>query len=310
MDPTTPPTVSIGMPVYNGARYLVESIDSVLGQTYRDLELVISDNASDDSTEEICRDYAAADSRVRYSRQERNRGAAENYNRVFTHARGRYFKWQAHDDVCASTFLERCVAELEVAPEPTALVYPRAHFIDGEGRTIGPDHDSLATESRSATVRAVRTLSGLNRANPVFGLIRSDVLRKTRLIDKFIASDFVLLFELALLGGVREVPEVLLYRRLHAGSSREANRTVAQVTAWFAADAEVPRGSVRSLLLREYLRSVHALPIATPDRILLSALVPATDAVRRSRVRAGRTRQEFVRFLASGSRTRAADGSP
>ena len=69
------PRVSIGMPVYNGAAFLKESLDSLLSQTYGDFELIISDNASTDETESICRSYAAGDPRVRYQRQEENRGA-------------------------------------------------------------------------------------------------------------------------------------------------------------------------------------------------------------------------------------------
>src|SRR5580698_5675373 len=89
------PVVTIGMPVYNGARYLEEALRSILNQTYRDCELLISDNASTDATESICRRYAAEDGRVRYLRNERNLGAAANYNRVIHLASGRYFRHAA-----------------------------------------------------------------------------------------------------------------------------------------------------------------------------------------------------------------------
>src|SRR5262252_3377793 len=111
------PTVSVGLPVYNGERYLEESIDSILAQTYTDFELIISDNASTDRTECICRRYAAADARVRYYRNERNIGGYPNHSRVFSLARGRYFRFAAHDDVCDRQLLARCVEALELHPE-------------------------------------------------------------------------------------------------------------------------------------------------------------------------------------------------
>ena len=95
------PRVSVGIPVFNGERFLAETIESILAQTFKDFEIVISDNASTDRTEEICRSYAARDPRIRYNRNDTNRGAAWNHNRVFELARGEYFKWQSHDDFCA-----------------------------------------------------------------------------------------------------------------------------------------------------------------------------------------------------------------
>ena len=107
------PRVSIGMPVYNGADHVAKAIQAILSQTFEDFELVISDNASSDGTDQICRRYAALDPRIRYCRNDHNLGAAANYNRVFELARAEYFKWAAHDDLYAPEYLERCVAELD-----------------------------------------------------------------------------------------------------------------------------------------------------------------------------------------------------
>jgi glycosyltransferase involved in cell wall biosynthesis len=76
------PRVSIGLPVYNGERFLKEALDSLLAQIYTDFELIISDNASTDQIESICRTYAASDRRIRYYRNKENVGAAHNFNRV------------------------------------------------------------------------------------------------------------------------------------------------------------------------------------------------------------------------------------
>ena len=111
-----PPRVSIGLPVFNGERYLAPAIGSVLGQDFRDLELIVCDNASTDRTPEICAAYARRDARVRYVRNPRNLGAGPNYDRCFRLARGEYFKWAAHDDRLAPDYLSRTVAALDAAP--------------------------------------------------------------------------------------------------------------------------------------------------------------------------------------------------
>ena len=99
--------VSIGMPVYNGERFIREALDSLLAQTFTDFELIISDNASTDGTEAICREYAARDPRIRYVRQSENRGAAANFQFVLNEAVGEYFMWAAHDDQFYKKHLEK-----------------------------------------------------------------------------------------------------------------------------------------------------------------------------------------------------------
>ena len=96
--------VSIGMPVFNGEKYLRESIESILDQTYQNFELIISDNASTDRTQEICLEYARKDNRISYYRNDKNLGGPRNYNRVFELSSAEYFKWAAYDDVLAPEF--------------------------------------------------------------------------------------------------------------------------------------------------------------------------------------------------------------
>src|SRR5208282_399437 len=103
---TDRPMVSIGLPVYNGEAYLRQVLDSVLAQTFSDFELIISDNASTDCTEAICREYAAADARIRYHRQARNRGATWNFRQVALLSSGQYFLWTSHDDLLAPTYID------------------------------------------------------------------------------------------------------------------------------------------------------------------------------------------------------------
>jgi glycosyltransferase involved in cell wall biosynthesis len=227
------PRVSIGLPVYNGERYLRECLDSILGQSFRDFELVIGDNASTDGTAEICREYAARDARIRYTRRPENLGAAENYNRVFRESRGEFFKWAAHDDVMGETFLEACVHALEGDPG-AILAFPETMHIDASGKPTEKYNNDLHLDSASAVARFRQCVTRRNlMCTPVFGVFRSEVLAKTSLIGKYSDSDQVLLAHLALLGRFSEVPGVLMFRRIHADASRRANRTIREVTRWF-----------------------------------------------------------------------------
>src|SRR5262245_31427219 len=111
------PRVSLGLPVYNGEGFLRQALDSILAQTFEDFELIISDNSSTDSTPAICHDYKAADARIRYLRNESNRGVAWNHNRVFALSTGEYFKWCAADDLIAPEYLSACLGRLEAEPD-------------------------------------------------------------------------------------------------------------------------------------------------------------------------------------------------
>lgn len=263
------------MPVFNGERFIAGAIDSILGQTYGHLELIISDNASIDGTEEICRAYLRRDPRVRYSRNATNLGAAENYNRVFREASGRYFKWAAHDDVCAPSFVERCAAVLERDPA-VVLCYPRSVFIDETGKHLAEySEEVLYTDPRPH--KRLRTWL-MDRpggwCNLVFGVIRTDALRATGLIGKYLASDYILVAELALAGKLHELPEPLFLRRDHSGRSGVAHAGVVETTLWFNPAAD-KRGIYfpRWRWFGEYLKAVRRARIGAPEKVRSAAIV-------------------------------------
>lgn len=223
------------MPVYNGAKYIKTALQSILAQTYTDFELLISDNASTDATEEICRRYAEADSRIHYSRNAKNLGAAANYNRVIHLARGRYFRHAAHDDILAPTNIERCVEVLDRSPD-VSLAYPRMIMIDAAGKETGTREHSLELEDARPSARFAKycvLCDEGSMCDPVFGLFRTAALRETGLLGPFIAADTILLGEIALRGRVFEVPEYLFYERYHAEGSVLANPTLDDRAAWF-----------------------------------------------------------------------------
>ena len=121
------PQVSIGMPVYNSEPFIQEALDSLLAQTFADFELIISDNASTDGTEAICRDYAAKDKRIRYVRQAENRGALANFQFVLDEAVGEYFMWAAADDRRTADFLAINVTILQSDPALSACTSPNCY---------------------------------------------------------------------------------------------------------------------------------------------------------------------------------------
>jgi glycosyltransferase involved in cell wall biosynthesis len=231
------PRVSIGLPVYNGEKYLKETLDALLAQTFRDFELVIADNASTDATGEICRSYAAVDPRIRYHRNSVNLGAGRNYNLVVELARGELFKWSAHDDVCAPTFLERCVAALDADPG-AVLAFTEFIDIDDGGKVLPVRAKSHVPLSRRAVHprpwQRFRRLTQFDyTCEEVFGLIRMGTLRKTRLIMSYTDSDRTLLAELGLHGRFAVVLEPLWLHRLHKGSSTEVYADWFARAAWF-----------------------------------------------------------------------------
>lgn len=267
------PFVTIGLPTYNGARFLRETLDSLFAQEVDDFELVISDNGSSDQTESICRSYAR-DPRVRYERSPENRGAAWNYNQVLALARGRYFKWAADDDLCQPTFLSRCVEAIEGSPS-TVLAWPQTILIDESGEQIGELEDSnLELHSGDPVARLEQVLRNRVEWHPVFGVIRVDVLRRTAGIGAFVLADVALLAELAMLGEFRQVPEPLFLRRYHEGRSLVANPSFQAHAAWYdPSKARQRRVLPNANLVRELLRRTARAPLSPRDRTRASSAV-------------------------------------
>lgn len=209
------PVVSIGIPVYNGDNYLAKAIDSVLGQTFPNLELIICDNASSDRTQEICEHYARQDARVRYIRNERNLGAGPNYDLAFHRSRGVFFNWLAHDDLFASTYLEKAVACLEQNPD-AVLCYVGITEIGPKGELIRVYRNDLpGLDSQRPSTRFGGMILYNHQAEPFFGLFRREAMVDSSLHGVKPGSDRVLLAEMALRGRCVTVPEPLFCHREH-----------------------------------------------------------------------------------------------
>lgn len=208
------PRLSIGLPVYNGEKYLAESLESLLGQTYEDFELIISDNASTDSTAQICRHYGKQDSRIRYIAQPRNIGLVGNHNFVIKQAKGELFKWASDDDLYARDLLRRCVDALDEYPQ-VVLAHSKTAMIDSAGTVIMLYDYRVAVDSAQAPER-FRSMLFDGWDDYTYGVVRTKALRRTSLLGSHHFADRTIVTEIGLHGPFYQVPDCLHFRREHS----------------------------------------------------------------------------------------------
>ncbi len=206
------PLVSVGIPVYNAAEWLGETIQSILDQTLTDFELILADNASTDGSARLCLDYAERDHRIRYFRNSQNLGAPANYNLCFEHATGKYFKWNSASDPCRPRLLETCVAVLESRPD-VSLAYPRTELLYEDGRREAVE-ENLALDSDRPSERHRQYIDNVGLNHAMNGVMRTADLARTALHEPFYSSDICLMAEMTLMGKFYQVPEWLFVRRV------------------------------------------------------------------------------------------------
>lgn len=292
--------VSIGVPVYNGARFLRAALDSLIAQTYPDFEIIISDNASDDETEAICRDYAVRSERIRYYRTERNMGAIWNVVRVQELARGEYFMWAAHDDLRHPQYLSRCVTALEENPR-ALFCCTGVRLIDGDGHDVS---DSFPFQSYRPTGSTPRErLRALVRSGAWFSsysLMRTRSLAETRMGPGW-GGDVVMMAELCLRGEVAEVPEKLFdYRYFPAKTAESVAQSISTCT--------VTVSPCWSDLAADLMESVQRSPLSFPERLRLRWMIALEMCLRNPTVGWGVREEGFKptrRALAGGKYRRA-----
>lgn len=278
--------VSIGMPVRNGERYLGEAVRSVLDQEYGRLELVISDNASDDDTEEICRQFARSDSRVRYHRQPRDVGLVANFNAVLHLARGPYFKWMGDDDWMTPTYVTKCVEVLEDDAALVLVTTQQAHVNPG-GAVESASYDGTRMRSARPVERFTEMLRLLTESHllldPLYGMMRqAPVAQLPRPIMLF--EDQIFAARLALAGPFGHLDEVLSYRRSKPFTRPGVTARRLGVPPWQAHVAT-------TLQCRELLVAAREVDLSARERRRASAAI-ARMFLRRKRVTAShRTRK-------------------
>lgn len=194
-----PPCVTVAVPTYNRAAELRRAVASVQAQTEVDLEIIVSDNHSDDDTQELAHQFVAADSRIRYVRHERNLGLTANFNSVLTAARGRYVLVLADDDWIDPTYVARCRATLD-ADKRLAVASGTALYRRDDGGTATGVHVDLLDPNPA---RRVCRFYGLVADNvTLYGLIRRSLLERALPMRNCLAGDWLLVARLAFLGTV------------------------------------------------------------------------------------------------------------
>lgn len=270
---TSPPTVSIGMPLYNASKYVRQAVGSILNQSYTDFELIVSDNCSTDDTFQICQEFASRDHRVKVFRRERNEGAIDNFNFVFRKSVGRYFKWASFDDVILPEFLGECVGVLERLPD-VGWCHCTSDIIDEQGKSWLPfleDEDPLLEirdgrrwwkghprrwfDSKSPVKRFQGVLLGTTWSVDSYGLIRRELLEKTRLLVPLYGAEKVLLAEMSLYARYHHLDEVMFCQRVHDGASGTLTGRSKQ-RAFVAAQSRRPIVSSRLLLFQAHVYSI------------------------------------------------------
>jgi glycosyltransferase involved in cell wall biosynthesis len=263
------PTVSIGMPTYNCEPYIAQSLESLLGQTYTDFELVISDNCSTDGTEGVCRKYEKLDSRIRYIRRTENIGGPGNFRYVFSQCSGKYHKWSTADDYWDKTFVAKSVAVLDADPT-VVLCYPKTQLIDASGNKIEDYEDNLDLRDESPRARFFGLLDRIGLCNAHLGLIRRGAMLQTSLITGENASDVYFLAELALYGKFALLPEQLFFRRYHEQSSSWNRKSVEHQKKYYDPTGKTGFGMHTWRKYRHLAGGVWGAPISFGEKLGIS----------------------------------------
>lgn len=246
--------VSIGMPVRNGERVIAEAVQTVLSQDHENLEVVISDNASGDGTEEICRALAGSDPRVRYHRQPRNIGLLGNFRHTIQLARGTYFKWVGDDNRLEPSYLSRCL-EVFAEDDRLLLVTTRQLLVDS-GAQNGSYPRRLASDSPVERFEEMLNLltAGQLLLDPIYGVMCRDtavaIPRRNMLRE-----DEIFAAKLALAGPWGHVPQVLARRGWKAEPLSQLARRL-DVPVWQARAA----AALQCRELLDHLRQVELTP--------------------------------------------------
>lgn len=208
-------SVTLGMPVYNGQRYLRAALDSVIEQDVDDLEILISDNGSTDDTAQICQHYASADSRIRYVRHAENLGGVPNLNYVIQEARAPWFKWAFYDDVLRPGYVARCLEAIRSKGSGVVGAHTQVQVIDESGEVV-EDRDDFAIGADASAPH--QRLANVYRklANQLqFGIMSTDSLRRAGGHGSYYAADMTLLTSVLMEGPMVQVEEPLLWLRKH-----------------------------------------------------------------------------------------------
>jgi len=214
------PLVSIGMPTYNGSKYIRQALVSLINQSYRNFELIISDNASTDNTQIICKEYQRIDNRIKYIRQEKNVGPIKNFNSVLKKARGEYFMWASDDDIWYENFIKILLNSLVGKDNYVVAFCDYIYF----------GNDSLVRKKlkvKNNLSRIGRIIDFLDNYQEMFAALYYGLFKRKALLEiggihedarpYYKAGDFLTMFKTLLLGEFFHVNKILFKKRDTSG---------------------------------------------------------------------------------------------
>ena len=268
--------VSIGLPVYNGDRYLREALESLVTQDYPNFEIIISDNGSDDETEAICHEYAARDTHIRYYRSAQNMGPIWNFRRTYELARGEYFMLAAHDDRRDPRCLRLCVQALEKNPR-AVMCCMEARMIDEDGHDISnelsffkPCHP-VGSTPRERVLRLAHSSTWLG----IYGMFRTPIIAETslrRIVNRW-GGDIIMQADVCLRGEVVAVPEVLFDYRIFR--AKTLDRLAEMQTEWGGEQVLVSSIGIGA----DLMECVQRAPINLVQRLVTNCALAVEVAV-------------------------------
>lgn len=264
------PLVSIGMPAYNSGRFIRQSLEALLTQDYENIELIVSDDGSDDGTPEVCAGFARADPRI-VMVDGAHRGERQNFNTVLRLARGKYFMWAADHDLWDASYVSTCVAALE-EDRGAVLAYARSALTDTEGRRLGEMDDALGITQERPIDRYRSLIWRLENCNAIYGLMRCELLKGTGGYGAYPAPDHLVLAKMALRGKFAQVPRTLYFRRQNrppeTGEDQRRRQSFdldpVEASKWLSR----PDRDYFRTLRDAHLAAVLAAPISVGDKVL------------------------------------------
>lgn len=276
------PRIVIGLPVYNGQKYLRAAIESHLSQSFGDFILVVSDNGSTDATADIGAEYARADDRVKYLRSPENRGILWNHRRVMDAIESprQYFRWAGGDDIAGPGLLQAMVDVLDKRPEVEAVV-PDTMNIDGDGQVVGSMARSLDLQSPDVYTRAHDVLLADYQHVIAYGLLRASTLRLLRTGPDYVGWDPIFIWELALRGQMVQAQGPILYRRFHAGSISRV-KTVKEMRKWVEPNTRAGMNFPHWTWAYERIRVLMECPMSLRERLRIGAFLARATLWQRS----------------------------
>lgn len=210
---STYPLVSVGIPTYNRASSLKRAINSVLEQDYSNIEIAISDNASTDDTEKICKEYVEKNNKVRYFRRNYNLGAVANFAEVLKRSNGEYFMWLADDDWIGRSYISECIRILVKRPK-YSLVYGRVKCFEDDIICDGIVPVKMKLPEELGEKRLISYFAQVVDNSVIYGLMRRDQVSRIEWRNVY-GGDMLVAAAIAFLGKIESIDNVTLFRTVN-----------------------------------------------------------------------------------------------